>query len=494
MAVDNFIDQTKDPASVSLSEFETTAHPVISVDQISKIYPLYARPSDRLKQSLWYALPNFLRDKDREFYQEFWALQDVSFEVNRGETIGIIGRNGSGKSTLLQIIAGTLTPTHGEVQVSGGVAALLELGSGFNLEFTGRENVYLNGSILGLSQAEIDALYDEIVAFADIGPFIDQPVKLYSSGMVVRLAFAVQAFVPKQVLIVDEALAVGDEAFQRKCMGVLERFRDSGGTVLLVSHDMQTIVRQCDRCLLLHQGILLADGESKPVTDLYQKLMYSDPQKTAQIINALHQHGLRYALGYFPVDDEEFTGLIKQKDIKPQDSKSQTESDEPVDWFDPNIPQTKEVTYGNGAAEIFEYGMYNPQGQLVNVLIAGNRYEWGYKVRFYQDARHVNFGMMLKTVDGLDVAGISSNREGCTFDHIKAGSILTVTFALKLNLVPGTYFLNTGVDGHVNGQHSYLHRRVDICMIRVLPCDQREPYGLAYLEPKFSYTYLSNDQ
>ncbi len=467
----------------------------ISVRKISKMYPLYAKASDRMNQYLWSALYKFLPSKPREFYQEFWALRDISFEVKKGETVGIIGRNGSGKSTLLQIIAGIVTPTQGEVHLNGRVAALLELGSGFNPRFTGRENVYLNGAIWGLTQAEISNIFDDIAAFADIGQYIDQPVRVYSSGMFVRLAFAVQAFVPKQIFVVDEALAVGDEAFQRKCMAALQRFRENGGTVLLVSHDVPTIVRQCNRCLLLHQGQLITAGRSKPVADWYQKLMYSDSQQTVKILNSLRQQGLQREPNHPQVEPQvkDMVG-IKDDESQTTNHKQQTTDAEPVDWFDRNMLSTNnEVTYGRGDAEIIDYGMYNQHETQVNVLVTGRRYRWQYKVRFEQDAYNVHFGMMLKTVDGLDVAGISSDREGVFFDHIPAMTVAEVTFSIKLNVMPGTYFLNVGVYGNVNGEFTYLTRRVDICMIRILPCDSRETYGLAYLEPRFNYVFKSQD-
>ena len=213
----------------------------IRVQNITKTYQIYDKPQDRLKQSLW-------RGR-KQFYREFKALDDVSFEVKKGETVGIIGRNGSGKSTLLQIICGTLAPTSGTVEVNGRVAALLELGAGFNPEFTGKENVYMNASILGLSKEEIDAKYDDIVAFADIGDFIEQPVKTYSSGMYVRLAFAVIAHVDADILVIDEALAVGDVFFTQKCMRFIEQYQENGGAILFVSHDMATVTKLCQSVL-----------------------------------------------------------------------------------------------------------------------------------------------------------------------------------------------------------------------------------------------------
>jgi lipopolysaccharide transport system ATP-binding protein len=253
---------------------------VIHVQNLSKCYQIYERPQNRLKQAI---LPKIGRTvsrilrifgsgttlPSRSYYREFWAIRDVSFEVKKGETVGIIGRNGSGKSTLLQMIAGTLTPTSGNIKVQGRIAALLELGSGFNLEFTGRENVYLNGAILGLSREEIDRRFDAIADFADIGEFIDQPVKTYSSGMMVRLAFSVSVNVEPDILIIDEALAVGDAAFQFKCLDRLERLTRSGVTLLFVSHDLGAVRAFCNHAIYLNQGVIRAVGKAEEVAEVY---------------------------------------------------------------------------------------------------------------------------------------------------------------------------------------------------------------------------------
>jgi homopolymeric O-antigen transport system ATP-binding protein len=242
----------------------------IRVENVGKHYLLYDRPQDRLKQMLFWRF-------GRTYGRGFWALRNISFTVYKGETVGIIGRNGSGKSTLLQIIAGTLQPTEGEAQVGGRVAALLELGSGFNPEFSGRENVFMNGAILGMSRAEMDQRFDEIAAFADIGAFIDQPVKLYSSGMAVRLAFAVQALLPKEILIVDEALSVGDMFFQAKCMARMKRLIDEGVTVLFVSHDVSSVKSLCNRAVLLDAGQMLdVDSADKVVEEYFALKVQSD--------------------------------------------------------------------------------------------------------------------------------------------------------------------------------------------------------------------------
>lgn len=461
----------------------TTDDILVSIHDLGKMYTLYNKPQDRLKSSLF-------RRFGKVYGRPFWALQNISFKVRQGETIGIIGRNGSGKSTLLQIIAGTLQPTLGEVSVKGRVTALLELGSGFNPEYTGRENIYMNGIVLGLSRKEIEELYNQILAFADIGEFIEQPVKLYSSGMAMRLAFAVQVYVPKQVFIVDEALSVGDAAFQYKCMASLEKFKRAGGTVLLVTHSPQLIVQQCDRALLLDHGSLLVDGESKPVTDLYQKLIYSESENAARMIEILRQDGLKQALNYNPLKGKSIDNKPNVSQVQQTQGYKQTEDDGgPEDTFVDNLPKvTDEVTYGTGAAEIFDFGVYNDQGMLSNMLVAGRSYHWKYKVEFYQDARDVVFGMMLKTAAGVAVTSFSSISEHGPLAHIPSSSIVEVSFSLKMNVVPGDYFLNAGVSSQKDEDIVFLNRRVDVHMIKVaLPDSHREIGGIAYLDPHFTY-------
>ena len=261
------------------SERDASAHspdPVdiaIAVSDVAKCYQIYERPQDRLKQALLPRIGRLIGRGRTAYYREFWALRDISFHVARGETVGIIGRNGSGKSTLLQIVCGTLTPSHGVAAASGRVAALLELGSGFNPEFTGRENVYMNGAILGMDEAEISAKFDAIAAFADIGEFIDQPVKTYSSGMYVRLAFAVIAHADADILVVDEALSVGDVFFGQKCMRFLRDFQKHG-TVLFVSHDAGAVTNLCDRAIWLDGGRMVMDGPAKQVCEAYHASTY----------------------------------------------------------------------------------------------------------------------------------------------------------------------------------------------------------------------------
>ena len=278
----------------------------ISIEGLSKCYQIYDKPQHRLLQGLW-------RGR-RQFYREFWALKDVSFEVRKGETVGIIGRNGSGKSTLLQLIAGTLSPSGGNVMVQGRVAALLELGSGFNPDFTGRENVFLNGAILGMTEAEMRQKFDAIAEFADIGDFIDQPVKTYSSGMLVRLAFAVSVHVDPDILIVDEALAVGDAAFQFKCTDRLDQLTKSGTTLLFVSHDISTVRAFCNNVLYLEHGMMKAVGLAEEVTELYLMDMRNEQKQAVRPDiqlkrkhNTTGDHGIAFGSDEGRIVKSEFT-------------------------------------------------------------------------------------------------------------------------------------------------------------------------------------------
>ena len=447
------------------------ADPVISVRALSKAYRMYERPTDRLRQA-------FAWGRHR-YYHEFWALRDVHFDVYPGEMVGIVGRNGSGKSTLLQIIAGTLAPTAGSVRVQDRVSALLELGSGFDPDFTGRENVFFSGAISGLSRQAIEQKYDAITAFADIGEFIEQPLRTYSTGMAVRLAFAVQLFAAERVLIVDEALAVGDEGFQRKCIAALERFQADGGTILLVTHDTQTVVKMCDRAVLLDHGEVLAAGASKRVIDIYQKLLYSSCEDCDRLRAALRAPGSRI----------ETVTLATAMEPAPAPEPA-TPASETAAFHDTEMVRTAETTYGGTDAEIVDVGTFDATGQPANVLVTGQPCELRYRVRFHVAAVGVRFGMMLKTKEGVDVAGVSNAHVGRRIDRVEAGQVVAVCFRLTMNLAPGTYFLNTGVGCLRNGDEVYLHRRVDVAAIRVIPCDDREIYGLAFVAPEVSWAVV----
>ncbi|WP_028578104.1 ABC transporter ATP-binding protein [Desulfomicrobium escambiense] len=423
----------------------------IKVDHLSKCYQIYDKPRDRLMQML-------MRGR-RQYYREFWALKDVSFEVRKGECVGIVGRNGSGKSTLLQLICGTLRPTCGHVITSGRIAALLELGSGFSPEFSGRENVYLNGCVLGLSRAEIDARFDTIADFADIGAFMDQPVKSYSSGMVVRLAFAVAINVDPLILVVDEALSVGDELFQRKCFSRIEAIRRTGATVLFVSHSGVTVVDLCDRAILLDGGDLLTVGRPKRVVGSYQKLLYAPAQKREAIRASIA--GARFEDEGAAFVADPFGGILGE-------SVACGGSEE---IFDSGfIPQSTMVFESRGA-HIGDARIFTLDGRQVNGLIRGRRYCFRYDVRFERAVTNVRFSMLIKTGTGMPLGGglsAASQDEGLSV--VEAGEGFEVDYFFNCHLNPGVYFVNSGVFGcDGSNEEVVLHRKADVLAFRVLP-------------------------
>lgn len=431
----------------------------IKVSSVSKCFHIYDNPRDRLLQ--------MFNGQRKKYFREFWALRDVSFAVRKGETVGIIGRNGSGKSTLLQIICGTLTPTSGDVQTSERVAALLELGSGFNPEFSGRENVYMNAAVLGLSREETDTRFSEIEAFAEIGDFIDQPVKTYSSGMMVRLAFAVAINVDPQILIIDEALSVGDELFQRKCFARIEAIKAKGATILFVSHSGSAIVELCDRAILLDNGDKLTEGTPKSVIGKYQKLLYAPSEKIESIRAAVSSES-DSALPALSAISESSRPLAQKSNI-----------DEPEEFYDPQLISKSEFAYESHGAVINLPRIIDLSGKPVNCLKRGRTYRYTYKVEFAVAARGVRFGMMIKTLAGVELGGAATAlNPHDTIDHVSAGTVIQVEFSFECNLNPGTYFVNAGVLGTINEAETYLHRLLDACLFRVLPVTEQLATGV----------------
>jgi len=428
----------------------------ISVQNLSKCYQIYDNPRDRLKQFVMPRVRRIAGKANKQYFREFWALKDVSFEIKKGETIGIVGRNGSGKSTLLQLICGTLSPTSGSVQTSGRVAALLELGSGFNPEFTGRENVYMNAAVLGLRKEEVDERFNDIASFADIGQFIEQPVKTYSSGMMVRLAFAVAINVDPEILIVDEALSVGDELFQRKCFSRIESIRASGATILFVSHSGAQVVQLCDRALLLDAGEMLVTSTPRQIVGYYQKLISAPIDKRSQIraeIRMLNQSITEL--------NAQITG---DKETKVAGNNGLQE------YYDPNLKSKSTIVFESHGALIDSSQVLTIAGEPVNNLLQGKYYRYLYSVRFERDASNVRFGMLIKSTTGMELGGaMSSTTLGNSIQNVSAGSLIKIEFEFKCLLNTGVYFLNAGVIANINGEDVHLHRLLDIEMFRVLP-------------------------
>lgn len=431
----------------------------IKVENLSKCYHIYDHPRDRLKQ---FFLPRFRRTiglESAQHYREFWALKDVSFDVKRGETVGIVGRNGSGKSTLLQMICGTLNPTHGSVQTTGRIAALLELGSGFNPEFTGRENVYMNASVLGLEKEEIDARFDEIAAFADIGAFIEQPVKNYSSGMIVRLAFAVQAMIDPDIFVVDEALAVGDEKFQRKCFARLEELKNKGTSILFVSHSAASIIEFCDRTLFLDQGSRLMFGPAPQVVRAYQKLIYSSDSEYKKLVQ-------NYTLA------DQSGEIVNVESLKKLVSDPERTS---FDAFDPGLVPETTAIYKVQGAEIRSIKIQDADGRVVNVLQSGETYQFEVTGDFLEDFSGIYWGLHIRNVSGAIVTGQRYPEDGKYVEEIRSGSNFKVKFAFRMSLLPGVYFVGGGVWS--SQEPICAHRILDAVMFRIAPNEKQKSFG-----------------
>ena len=418
----------------------------IRVQGLSKCYGIYANPRDRLKQFILPRLQRLTGQPPKQYFQEFWALKEVSFEIKKGETVGIIGRNGSGKSTLLQMICGTLNPTSGSIQTNGRIAALLELGSGFNPEFTGRENVYLNASVLGLSNEEIDARFNDIVAFADIGDFIEQPVKTYSSGMMVRLAFAVIAHVDADILVIDEALAVGDAFFTQKCMRFLRSFMKTG-TVLFVSHDTGSIKNLCGYAVWLEKGRVLQAGAPKEMCELYLEAFYEAQQGTSSTTR----------LREFKKPDESLP--IKDQRLEFINS-SNLRNDLQVFQFDPDA-----ASFGKGEARIRDVRLLNENENPLAWVVGGEKVILRIKVAVAKDLHSPIVGFYIKDRLGQTLFGDNtflSYREQPA--HCLEGSELQTDFSFYMPLLPsGDYSISTAVANgtqEVHEQHHWINDAV----------------------------------
>ena len=443
----------------------SSRQPAIRVENLGKCYQVYANPKDRLRQAIMPRLRAFGGFDAHQYYREFWALRGVSLEVAEGETVGIIGRNGSGKSTLLQMICGTLDPTEGAVETQGRVAALLELGAGFNPEFTGRENVFMNASVLGLEDEEIADRFDDIAAFADIGEFIEQPVKHYSSGMYARLAFAVAISVDPKILIVDEALAVGDEPFQRKCFARIERIKRDGGTILVVSHAGSTIVSLCDRAILLHAGERLFTGQPKIAVSWYQKLMNAPDDRFESISDEIR------ALDRLHSGPEEgaLDGLIGETAVTDAPA-GETEAHPS---YDPSLVSKSMVVYETKGARISNPRILDLVGRRVNQLQRGERYRVCYEVKFERDFPEVRYRCMIKTIHGVELGGGTYPKLNAECISAWAGEEAHVVLEFSCNLESGTYFLNCGVQD----QFELLHRILDALVFRVESTGDSHSFG-----------------
>ncbi len=401
----------------------------IRLEHVTKIYKLYNRNRDRLKDALGLT--------KQKCYSEHYALRDVSMSVQEGEMVGIIGVNGSGKSTILKIITGVLSATEGTMEINGRISALLELGAGFNMEYTGLENVYLNGTMMGFTEQEIDERLQNILDFADIGEFIHQPVKTYSSGMFVRLAFAVAINIDPEILIVDEALAVGDVFFQAKCYHKFEEFKKLGKTILFVSHDLTSIAKYCDRVILLNKGVKLAEGSPKDMVNMYKKLL----------VHQLDEETLEDVSGKSNIGDHTQDGSA---------------------WKDHFETNPALLDYGEKTAEIVDFCIIDHYGQFSNIIEKGTVCQVKAKLYFHGRIKNPIFTITIRNKQGTDVTGTNTMFERVETGTVEAGETRVVTYEQRIDLQGGDYLISLGCTGYVGDEFKVYHRLYDLVGMTVL--------------------------
>ncbi len=396
----------------------------IEVKNVNKVYKLYDRLRDRMKEAFGIG---------KKVYKLHYALNDVNLNIYRGETVGIIGTNGSGKSTILKIITGVLTPTSGQVNVNGRISALLELGAGFNQEYNGIENIYLNGTMMGFSEKEIEAKLPAILEFADIGDYVYQPVKTYSSGMFVRLAFAVAINIEPEILIVDEALSVGDVFFQAKCYHKFEEFKEMGKTIVFVSHDLSSISKYCDRVFLLNKGKLLGEGSPKDMIDAYKRVLVGQYD--------------------FP-DGEEAENDLNATEAKPKEQAQGVNADA--------------LEYGSGDARIMEYYVTDDRGVKTSAILKGSEFTLHMRVKFINPIPAPIFAFSVKNVIGTEITGTNSMIEKAFLESAKPGEEKEITFTQNMSLQGGEYLISMGVTGYNGDNFEVYHRLYDALNITVV--------------------------
>lgn len=433
----------------------------LTVNNVTKIYKLYEKPIDRLKEAMSLTHKNYHRD--------FFALNGISFDVEKGQTVGIIGTNGSGKSTILKIITGVLTPTTGDVQVNGVISALLELGAGFNMDYTGIENIYMNGTMMGFSRKEMDEKLQDILDFADIGDFVYQPVKTYSSGMFVRLAFALAINVEPEILIVDEALSVGDVFFQAKCYRRMEEIRKNGTTILMVTHDMGAIIKYCDRVVVLNKGNFIAEGEPGKMVDLYKKILANqmdDLNEELEVVDSRLYNDFSGDQAIAERSRAAAGGMMKDKLT-----------------INPNRTE-----YGDKRAEIIDFGLLDERGNITNLLLKGERFTIKERIHFHGEIETPIFTYTIKDKRGADLTGTNTMFESSDVKSVKKGDEYVVEFTQKMTLQGGEYLLSMSCTGFENGEHVVYHRLYDIVNITVI--SNKNTVGVYDMEPDVSLTLM----
>ena len=446
----------------------------IRINDVSKLYKLYDKPTDRLKESLGLS--------KHKKYKEHYALRNVSFDVKKGECVGIIGTNGAGKSTILKIITGVLNQTAGEVQINGRISALLELGAGFNMEYTGIENVYLNGTMIGFSREEINAKLRDILDFADIGDFVNQPVKTYSSGMFVRLAFAVAINIDPEILIVDEALSVGDVFFQLKCFKKFEEFKEKGKTILFVSHDLSSIEKYCDKAILLDHGRNVAEGIPIDIINKYKKIMTGMTVEEMEEQERARREQIEHTSAGSPdatsesnqaqegnqgpdaaADEQDLGESPDHKDL----SKDKTDQGENT-WKSHLEINPKLDEYGAMDAKIIDFGVFDDDGNITTNIIKGSTFTIRSKVEFYKDIEDPIFTYTFKTLKGQDITGTNTMYEKVSVGTAHSGDVFVAEFTQEMNLQGGEYLLSMSCTSIEKGELVAHDRLYDVLNITVI--------------------------
>lgn len=405
----------------------------IQVKDLEKVYKLYDKPADRLKETLGIG-----RGKR---HTEHHALKGINLTIHQGETVGIIGTNGSGKSTILKIITGVLNPTRGEVSVNGRISALLELGAGFNMEYNGIENIYLNGTMIGFSEKEIDAKMNDILEFADIGEYVHQPVKTYSSGMFVRLAFAVAINIEPEILIVDEALSVGDVFFQAKCYHKFEEFKKMGKTIVFVSHDLSSISKYCDRVVLLNQGVKLGEGRPKEMIDAYKQVL----------------------VGQYTIEESGEERLLEDEQLRALAAGGKKGVPAVAGNVNPDL-----LEYGSKKAVITEYFITDEKGTKTSAILKGSSFRIHMKVNMMEDIMAPVFAFTIKNIKGTEITGTNTMFEKAFLESVKAGDEKEIVFTQEMNLQGGEYLLSLGVTGYEGDDFTVYHRLYDVLNLTVI--------------------------
>lgn len=437
----------------------------IEVRDVEKVYRLYDKNTDRLKESLGLT--------KKKLHKDFYALKGVSFDVEEGQSVGIIGTNGSGKSTMLKIITGVLTPTSGTVSVRGKVSALLELGAGFNMEYTGIENIYMNGTMMGFTKEEMDGKLDEILKFADIGDFVYQPVKSYSSGMFVRLAFALAINVEPEILIVDEALSVGDIFFQSKCYHHMDKLRKNGTTILMVTHDMSSVLKYCDKAILLNDGEKVSEGRPGEIIDLYKRILAgqynADEVLKSQQENAAGLSDNAERAGEdkqaAPSDDGKLTGVSENaaEHAAAAVQDNGTELMRVSMNINPNLNE-----YGDKRAEIYDFGILDKDGRLTNLILKGEEFTIRERIRFNAAVEAPIFTYTFRDKKGNDLSGTNTLFENAEVEAAKKGDTYEVEFKQRMDLQGGEYLLSMSCTGFEQGEHVVYHRLYDLLNLTVI--------------------------